>query len=141
MVTFTDPNQLFNDKDWITVGPDGTVYVTWTRFKSNGSSNGFAGSPIVMKVSKNGGKSWSGLRKVSDSSHPFNQGSQPRVAPDGTLYVAYETATPNTGFLGDAIILARSTNGGATFTNTELARAYDDFNCYPINVSRNCEKK
>src|SRR6266571_4139678 len=32
MVHFTDPNQLFNDKDWITVGPDGTVYVTWTRF-------------------------------------------------------------------------------------------------------------
>jgi hypothetical protein len=136
MVTFTDPNQFFNDKEWITVGSDGTVYVTWTRFKSNGTLKGFAGSPIVMSVSRNGGKSWSGLNKVSDNSHPFNQGSQPLVAPDGTVYVAYEGSTPSTGFLGDAIILARSTDGGKTFRNTELARPYDDYNCYPINVAQ-----
>ena len=58
------------------------------------------------------------------------------MAPDGTLYVAYEGATPSTNFFGDAIILARSTDGGKTFTNTELARAYDDFNCYPFNVAQ-----
>ncbi len=33
-------------------------------------------------------------------------------------------ATPSTNFFGDAIILERSTDGGKTFTNTELARAY-----------------
>ena len=135
-VTFTDPNELFNDKDFITVGPDGTVYVTWTRFKFNGALQSFAGSPIVISVSHNGGKTWSGLNKVSDGSHPFNQGSQPVVAPDGTVYVAYEGSTPSTGFFGDAIIVARSTDGGKTFTNTEVARAYDDFNCYPINVAQ-----
>ena len=136
MVHFTDPNELFNDKDWITVGPDGTVYVTWTRFKSHGALQGFAGSPIVLSVSHDGGNTWSDFTKVSDGSHPFNQGSQPVVAPDGTLYVAYEGATPSTNFFGDAIILARSTDGGKTFTNTELGRAYDDFNCYPINVAQ-----
>lgn len=136
MVTFTDPNQLFNDKEWITVGPDGSIYVTWTRFKSNGALKAFAGSPIVISVSRDGGKTWSGLNKVSDGSHPFNQGSQPLVAPDGTVYVAYEGATPSTGYFGDAIILARSTDGGKTFTNTELARAFDDYNCYPINVAQ-----
>jgi len=136
MVHFTDANQLFNDKDWITVGPDGTVYVTWTRFKSRGALQGFAGSPIVMSVSHDGGNTWSDFTKVSDGSHPFNQGSQAKVAPDGTLYVTYEGATPSTNFFGDAIILARSTDGGKTFTNTELARAYDDYNCYPINVAQ-----
>lgn len=136
MVTFTDPNQLFNDKEWITVGPNGNVYVTWTRFKTNGTLKGFAGSPIVIEVSRDGGKSWSGLNKVSDGSHPFNSGSQPLVAPDGTVYVAYEGSTPSTGYFGDAIILARSTDGGKTFTNTELSRAYDDYNCYPINVAQ-----
>ena len=136
MVHFTDPNELFNDKDWITVGPDGTVYVTWTRFKSNGALQGFAGSPIAVSASRDGGDTWSDFTKVSDDSHPFNQGSQSVVAPDGTLYVAYEGATPSTGFFGDAIILARSTDGGKTFTNTEVARAYDDFNCYPRNVAQ-----
>jgi len=136
MVHFTDPNELFNDKDWITVGPDGTVYVTWTRFKSHGALQGFAGSPIVISASRDGGNTWSDFTKVSDGSHPFNQGSQVVVAPDGTVYVAYEGATPSTGFFGDAIILARSTDGGKTFTNTELARAYDDFNCYPFNVAQ-----
>jgi hypothetical protein len=135
MVTFTDPNQLFNDKEWITVGPDGSVYVTWTRFKSNGALQGFAGSPIVISVSHNGGKTWSGLNKVSDGSHPFNQGSQPVVAPDGTVYVAYE-GSMSSNFFKDAIILARSTDGGKTFKNTELARAWDDYNCYPINVAQ-----
>ncbi len=71
-----------------------------------------------------------------DEVYVSNQGSQPVVAPDGTVYVAYEGSTPSTGFFGDAIIVARSTDGGKTFTNTEVARAYDDFNCYPINVAQ-----
>ena len=60
----------------------------------------------------------------------------PLVAPDGTVYVAYEGSTPASGYAADAIILARSTDGGKTFTNTELARAYDDYNCYPINLAQ-----
>jgi BNR repeat-like domain len=136
MVTFTDPNELFNDKEWITVAPNGSVIVTWTRFKSNGALRGFAGSPIIMSISHDGGKTWNYANRVSDSSHPFNSGSQPHVAPDGTIYVAYEGATPSTGFFGDAIILARSSDGGKTFKNTELARAWDDYNCYPINIAQ-----
>src|SRR5260370_16619106 len=89
MVHFTDANQLFNDKDWITVGPDGTVYVTWTRFKSNGALQGFAGSPIVLSVSRDGGNTWSDFTKVTAASHPFKQGSQPALAPRPTPFLAY----------------------------------------------------
>ena len=135
MVSFTNSLMIFNDKEWLTVGPDGTVYVTWTRFKANGGQ-GYTGSPIVLSKSTDGGVTWSNWVGVSDRAHPYDQGSFPLVAADGTLYVAYEGSTPSTGYYGDAIILARSTDGGATFTNTELARAYDDYNCYPLNVAQ-----
>jgi len=33
-------------------------------------------------------------------------------------------------------VLARSTDGGQTFTNVELGRVYDDVGCYPLNVAQ-----
>src|SRR5262249_21937527 len=36
MVFYTASTNYFNDKEWIAAGPGGNVYVTWTRFKSNG---------------------------------------------------------------------------------------------------------
>ena len=32
MVTSAATGNFFQDKEWITVGNDGTVYLTWTRF-------------------------------------------------------------------------------------------------------------
>ncbi len=135
MVAFVNSNNIFNDKEFMTVGPDGKIYVTWTRFFFT-PAKGYVSSPIVLSVSSDGGKSFSDWMPVSDPTHPFDQGSFPLVAPDGTLYVAYEGSTPSTGFAGDAIVLARSTDGGQTFTNTELARVFDDLNCYPFNISQ-----
>lgn len=133
MVSYTSSNNIFNDKEWITVGPDGTVYVTWTRFFSD-RRHGYRESPIVLSKSVDGGNSWSDWVKVSDASHPYDQGSNPAVASDGTLYVAYEGATPGSGYSQDAAVVARSTDGGATFSNTEVARVYDDLDCYPTQV-------
>ena len=135
MVSFSDSWTIFNDKEFMTVGGDGTIYVTWTRFKV--VANSFFESPIVFSKSTNGGKSFSTWATVSDKSHPFNSGSYPQVAPNGDVYVAYEGSTPSTGYNGDAIILAKSTNGGKTWTNAELARAFDDNNCYPRNIAQN----
>jgi len=134
MVSFSNSPVIFNDKEWITVGPDGTVFLTWTRFKV--AKNSYVESPIVMSKSLDGGSSWTDWVKVSDKTHIYNQGSMPVVAPDGTLYVAYEGSTPSSGYSADAILLARSTNGGKSFTNVELARAYDDYNCYPTNLAQ-----
>ncbi len=135
MVSFNNSNNIFNDKEFMTVGPNGTIYVTWTRFKFT-PAQGYISSPIVLSTSTDGGVTWSDWVAVSDSSHPFDQGSFPLVAPNGTLYVAYEGATPSSSYNADAIIVARSTNGGASFINAEVARAYDDLNCYPINVAQ-----
>jgi hypothetical protein len=72
--------------------------------------------------------------EVSDDAHPYNQGSQVAMAPDGALYVAYEGATPSSGYNQDALIVARSVDGGKSFTNTEVARAFDDIDCYPVQL-------
>jgi hypothetical protein len=72
---------------------------------------------------------------VSDSAHFSDQGSSPAFAPDGTLYVAYEGNKAG-DITRDQTVVARSTDGGKTFTNTEVGRVYDDVGCYPTNVAQ-----
>lgn len=134
MVNYNATGNFFQDKEWIGVGNDGTVYLTWTRFYQGPRGLGYIKSPIVMSSSRNGGKSWSSVKEVSDAAHPYNQGSQVGMLPNGDLLVAYEGATPDSGYNNDATIVARSTDGGGTFTNTEIARVYDDLNCYPRQI-------
>jgi len=134
MVHYESSNNFFNDKQWIAAGANGDVYVSWTVFKSNKPS-GYISSNIVMSVSHDFGASWSDPIAVSDAAHPYDQGSSVSVAPDGTVYVAYEGNQANDVFK-DQIVLARSTDRGLTFTNTELGRVYDDVGCYPTNVSQ-----
>jgi hypothetical protein len=57
---------------------------------------------------------------VSDSGHPFDQGSSPPVPADGVLYVAYEGNQAG-DVTKDQTVLARSTDGGLTVTNAEWA--------------------
>src|SRR4029077_20502704 len=90
MVHYESANNFFNDKEWIAAGANGNVYVTWTRFNQGPHGAGYISSNIVMSVSHDHGATWSDPIAVSDSSHPFDQGSSPAVAPDGTIYVAYE---------------------------------------------------
>jgi hypothetical protein len=134
MLHYESSNAFFNDKDWIAAGTGGNVYVTWTLFKSN-NGHGYISSQIVESVSHNFGSTWSDPIAVSDGAHPFDQGSSPAVAPDGTVYVAYE-GNQASDIFKDQIVLARSTDGGQTFTNMELGRVYDDFGCYPTNVAQ-----
>src|SRR5712692_4790354 len=134
MVHYESSNNFFNDKEWIAAGAGGNVYVTWTLFKFN-KPFGYISSQIVESVSHDFGATWSDPIAVSDSAHPFDQGSSPAVSPDGTVYVAYE-GNQASDIFKDQIVLARSTDGGQTFTNVELGRVYDDVGCYPANVAQ-----
>jgi hypothetical protein len=87
-----------------------------------------------MASSKNGGKTWSSVKAVSDDAHPFNSGAQVGVAPNGTVYVAYEGSDPATGYATDQLIIARSVDGGTSFVNRQIARVWDDLDCYPIQL-------
>ncbi len=129
MVHYEDANTFFNDKEWIAAGAGGNVYVTWTLFKFN-KPRGY-----ISSHTHDHGATWSDPIAVSDSAHPFDQGSSPAVAPDGTVYVAYGGNQASNVFR-DQIVLARSTDGGLTFTNVELGRVYDDIGCYPANVAQ-----
>jgi len=133
LVTYQATRDIFNDKEWIGTGPKGEVYVTWTRFLQGARGAGYLGSPIFLSKSVDAGKSWSARTQVSDAAHPYNQGSQIVVANDGSVTVAYEGSSPATGYATDALVIARSTNGGKTFANQEVARIFDDLDCYPSN--------
>jgi hypothetical protein len=136
MVHYESANNFFNDKPWIAAGAGGDVYVTWTHFNQGPHGAGYVSSHIVGAVSHDHGKTWTTeMIAVSDNAHPFDQGSAPAYAPDGTLYVAYE-GNQASDVTKDQTVVARSTDGGKTFTNTEVGRVYDDVGCYPTNVAQ-----
>lgn len=128
MVHYESSKDFFNDKAWIAAGAGGNVYVTWTLIDHSKLVG-----PIVESVSHDYGVTWSDLIAVSDSAHPFNEGASPAVAPDGTVYVAYEGYQVTAA---NQIVLARSIDGGQTFTNVELGRVYDDPGCYLLNLAQ-----
>ena len=132
MIDYRATGDFFADKEWLTVGGDGTVYVTWTKFYQGPRGLSYLKSPIVMSSSSDGGASWSSVKDVSDAAHPYNQGSQVGVAPDGTLYVAYEASDPGTNYATDVLVVATSADRGRTFTQHHVARVWDDLDCYPL---------
>jgi len=137
MIGYVDAGNYFNDKEWIAAGPDGRVAVTWTSFSLGRQGAGYLSSRIVGAFSKDGGKTWNRQGwPVSDATHPYDQGSFPQFGSDGTLYVAYEGATPSSGYSQDATVVARSTDGGMSFSNVEIGRVFDDLDCYPIFAGR-----
>jgi len=115
------------DKPWLAADPTNAnrLYVTYTDF----DFSGFSGLPgarcpddiryaIELVSSTNGGSTWGAPVIVHEECYfagGFNgvQGSNPVVAPDGTVYVGYEfypAAVPN-----NEIHLAKSTDHGQTF--------------------------
>lgn len=113
------------------------VYVTWTTFAADGTGY------IYSAWSNDYGESFSSPVLVSRDSalcgNTFglptpqgrcneNQFSQPFVAPDGTLYVVYDnfnnvvTRTDNR----NQVLLAKSADGGVTFTGPVKAGDYYD---------------
>jgi nucleotide-binding universal stress UspA family protein len=99
--TPTDTNGNWGDRDFIAVGPDGTVYVTWDYGPSEAEvktlcdpSGGCAFSNgdfnAVIQKSTDGGKTWTMPTEVSAGFPLGGVYSAPIVAePDGTLDVLY----------------------------------------------------
>lgn len=104
------------------------IYVSWTRFAGDGTAY------IFLASSRDYGESFSAPRLVSGDSalcdddlggpQPLgacsvNQFSQPFTGPDGTLYVTwanYNVAPASAGDNRAQMLLARSTDGGNTFS-------------------------
>ncbi len=129
--------RVFNDKIWLAVDPSsGQLYVTWTRFLDT-PQGGYAESPIVISTSTDGGATFSPYKRIdtkvgvnNPGLQPFSQGSNPRVGPDGTLYVAYESTYCQTGACDrptdrDVTVVATSTDHGRTFARSLVGTNYD----------------
>jgi len=122
----------FDDKQWMTADNSpsspfyGRIYVTWTKFGAQGGQSSInithcggddAGEPCD-------GSSWSRGHLVNlPVQGGLVQESFPATAPDGTLYVAFlqfqggfGSTRPHSG-----IWVAKSTDGGETFTQTKIA--------------------
>jgi hypothetical protein len=151
--------QLFNDKEWIVTDNTpsspfyGRTYLTWTKFVA---ANGvFVSSPIFEAHSDDGGTHWSKAQEISGVNSSLctfqvsgpsgqcdeNQFSVPTVAPDGTVYVAFQneqnTALWEPGeVFDDQYLLVKSTNGGVTWSNPSFVVGLEDGSRdYPINVN------
>jgi hypothetical protein len=157
------PTQIFHDKEWIVTDTNpaspfyGRTYVTWTAFVSHDAE--YAESAIMEAHSADGGETWSAPQEI-DGSAPFcdiqydgpplecdeNQYSVPTVAPDGTIYVAFENEQnsaiqeagegfPNPDDIHDnQYLVVKSVDGGLTWSSPVIAATLEDGPTnYPTN--------
>jgi hypothetical protein len=90
--------------------PAGAVYLTYATFTGSNEQS----SKIMITRSLDCGQTWSRPQKVSES-NSVNQGTVAAVDPvSGAVHVAWRRFA--TSSEGDAILVARSTDGGATFS-------------------------
>lgn len=125
-----DPKN-WGDRDFIAVGPDGTVYVTWdygpqrssvTYLCASNGSCGFATGDVnaVMQRSSDGGQTWSQMSYISPGFPASGGDSAPLVVePNGridVLYQGYQITNTTTYTMNPAYsYFTSSTDGGATW--------------------------
>ncbi len=126
-----DPKN-WGDRDFIAVGPDGTVYLTWdygpqrtsiTYICASNGSCAFATGDlnVVMQKSADGGRTWSRMSDISPGFPASGADSAPLVVePDGridVLYQGYKVTNPVTYTLSPAYsYFTSSGDGGATWS-------------------------
>jgi hypothetical protein len=109
VIASDDGSTVFHDKPFIVADSrKGSpkrdyVYATWTRFSITAAGVGFH-SPIAFSQSSDGGATWSPVIEISGASSVActvgsaesnanacdqDQGSDPIVGPDGTVYVSF----------------------------------------------------
>jgi hypothetical protein len=93
----------------------GRLYIAWAEF------NGLGRSPIDLAYSDDNGASWTGPIRVSDAGHQFDQDATPRVGPDGAVYVSFVNGPNEKSLKGNAALIAKSTDGGNTWSQSFTA--------------------
>lgn len=124
-VTFTESGGDLVDRPWLVRGRGpSSLVVGWESFFSTPVGR------VDVTVSNDGGATWSARSRVDDpNDHPAMQDPRqfPVVGADGTIYVAYASGQgpfldcSNCGALPTDYIVARSSDGGATFRRTVAA--------------------
>lgn len=122
VAALNDP-RYFIDKPWVTVGPGGMIYVSFTLFVSDDSGH-YVASPIFLAESRDS-VHWKYY--LVSGGWFYNQGSTPQVSPTGKLFVSFEGYDVSTG--QDEILVVSA----AAHTLTVVASVHDNPACYFVN--------
>jgi hypothetical protein len=120
-------NGRFNDKTSIGVDRgvnspyEGNVYAAWSLFQGIGGNNS-----IQFVRSTDHGKTFSTPIKISEGVLD-NQFADIAVTSDGTIYVTWRQIETNRSKQDDAVVFAKSTDGGRTFTKPRIAVHFESF--------------
>ncbi|HEV8687719.1 MAG TPA: sialidase family protein [Gaiellaceae bacterium] len=96
--------------------PWGNVYICWARFTASGPNNG-----VWFTRSTDGGRTYENAQKISEGVHG-SQFCDIAVTSNGTVYVVWRQFEFHAQ-QPDAVVIAKSTDGGARFTKPrEIAR-------------------
>jgi hypothetical protein len=150
----TSPESDFYDKEALVSGKNANrndAYVSLTNFQELCGNPQFGFGQIEVWRTHDGGASWQGPAiagpeapdSVADcgNSGTLQQSSAPAVGPKGEVYVAWQYGPTflSTGAITDDadIVIAKSTDGGATFAPTvKVADIYTSRNNPPIGYNR-----
>ncbi len=103
-------NGQFPDHEAMSVGADGTVYVTWAQFHGFGSN-----SPVWIATSGDGGRSFSRPVKVSSGNVRSDQDQRIVTNTDGRVpYVTFDNAIQ--GGKGTAMFVSKSVDHGKSWS-------------------------
>jgi hypothetical protein len=117
----------------MSVGADGTIYVTWAQFHGYGSA-----SPVWISTSTDGGHSFSRPVKVSSGNVRSDQDQRIVTNADGSVaYVVFDNAIQ--GGKGTSMFVAKSTDRGRTWSNPTQFAVFGNPVClfppYCFNIS------
>jgi hypothetical protein len=126
----TSQHQTIVEPDTYSFGSTIVAAAQWGRFNDGGASD------VGVSVSTNNGSSWTaqqlpGMTVYSTPAGPWARVSDPSVAYDALHNVwMVSSLALNASISGGAVIVSRSTNGGATWNNpnnVRVAAANEDF--------------
>jgi len=128
MTVDNNPNSPFRDRiylTWTLYAADGTAYIYEVHSDDYGQT---FSSPVVVSTTSSLCSNTFGVPTPQGTCNE-NQFSDPFTGPDGTLYVAYanyNNSLANSNDNHNQILLARSTDGGQTFSAPTLVGNYYD---------------
>jgi putative cell wall-binding protein len=113
--------------------PEGdTIYITAWRVAPGEGGASFGPQSVMFTSSTDGGKTFSAPMQINGPEETAREQSQPVVAPDGTIYIAYRgIVVHNFAAARQSLRLALSSDGGRTWTrrtiSDERATAFSGF--------------
>ena len=126
---------VFQDKPMLEVDRtsgehEGNVYVCWSRFTGLGQNR------ILFSRSTDAGATFSRPFSITTPGLASVQGCDIAIEGDGDVYVTFRTFDDSSSHRADGLGFARSTDGGASFSDAELIRTITPY--APADPTRDC---